>query len=129
MSPTLVQPRSGSLTVCTACWYSTTRWPWWACHADSPCTNGATTERRACLSWRNSTSSGLLPSHRATHPRSPPDPHGDQPVQPPLVRADHLVDDVRPVGRGSPVPERGARGAPAQSSAQLVPLRAGRTAV
>ena len=29
---------SGSLTVCNACWYSTTRWPWWACQADSPCT-------------------------------------------------------------------------------------------
>ena len=33
-----VHPSSGSLTVCSACWYSTTRCPWWACHAASPCT-------------------------------------------------------------------------------------------
>ena len=34
----VVQPSSGSLTVCSACWYSTTRWPWCACQAESPCT-------------------------------------------------------------------------------------------
>ena len=66
-----LRPSSGSLTVCRACWYSTTRCPWWACQAESPCTKGVTTERRACLICRNTTSSALLPSSRATYARSP----------------------------------------------------------
>ena len=62
----VVQPSSGSLTVCSACWYSTTRCPWWACQAESPCTYWASTDRRACFSCRNTTSSALLPSSSAT---------------------------------------------------------------
>jgi hypothetical protein len=59
----------------------------------------------------------------------PPDAHGGQPVQPTLVRTDHLIDDVRTVGWGSPVPERGAWRGPAQPTAERVPRRARGAAV
>src|SRR4029453_18272830 len=64
--PGVVQPSRGSLTVSRVCWYSTTRWPWWACQAVSPWTNLATHDRLACLSWRKRTSLASLPWSRAT---------------------------------------------------------------
>lgn len=39
--------------------------PWWMCHAESPCANGARTDGRAGFGWTTSTSSWLLPSSSA----------------------------------------------------------------